>query len=110
MATAILGVALAGLLCMHRSTQAVHALTHPLELSKQGLRPVAMLAQMLLARLGDVVELAGAFRLDRGMPDLFQIGERGVDPARARDVEPLGALVQGFDDFVAMPRLLVEQS
>src|SRR5277367_53208 len=109
MPPAILGVAPAGLFGMHRPTQAVHALAHPLELPEQGLRPVPMLLEMLFARLGDVMELAVALRLDRGMPDLFQVGEGGVDHARTRYVEPLGALVHGLDDFVAMARLLGEQ-
>src|ERR1700733_3305257 len=100
MAPPVLGGALAGLLGMHCAAPGVPAAGPP---------PVATLVQMLLARLGDVVELAGALRLDGGMPDLFQIGEGGIDHARTRDVEPLGALVQGLDDFVAMARLLGEQ-
>jgi len=32
---------------------------------------------VFLARVGDVVELAGAFDLDGGVPDFLEVGESG---------------------------------
>ena len=69
-----------------------------------------LLVQVLLARLGDVIELAGAIGLDGGVADLLEVGERGVHHAGARDVEALGALVQRLDDFVAVAWFFGEQS
>src|SRR4030081_3896829 len=64
---------------------------------------------MLLTRVGDVVELAGAVDLDGGMPDFFEVRERRVDHTGTRYVKALGAFVQRFDDFVAMAGLFSQQ-
>ena len=58
--------------------------------------------QVLLAGLGDAVELARAVGLHGGVADLFEIGEGGIHHAGAGHIEALGALVQRLDDFVAV--------
>src|SRR6266851_9341896 len=64
---------------------------------------------MLLALVGDVIELAGALDLDGGVPDFLEVGERGVHHAGTRYVKTPGAFVQGLDDFIAMARLFRQQ-
>src|SRR3979411_2384723 len=99
----------AGFFGVHRTAYSLHAFADSTELRKQRVRRAAIVLQVLLTRVGDVVELAGAVDLDSGMPDFFEIRERGVDHAGTRYVKTLGAFVQGLDDFVAMAGLFREQ-
>ena len=56
----------------------------PGRIGRTGIRGAAIALQVLLARVGDVVELAGAVGLDGGVADFLEIGEGGVDHAGAR--------------------------
>jgi hypothetical protein len=86
---------LAGFLGAHCAPHPIHALADAAELRKQRVcRRRAILLQVLAARIGDVVELAGSVGLDGGMPDFLEVGERGIDHPGTRHVKALGALVQ----------------
>src|ERR1700676_3833164 len=98
-----------GFLCAHRAADPFHSFPDSTELCKQRVRSAAIVVQMLLTRVGDPVELAGALGLDGGVPDFLKVGERGVHHAGTRYVETLGTFVQGLDDFIAMPRLFRQQ-
>src|SRR3569833_3515000 len=64
---------------------------------------------MRAAFLGDGVELLGALELRGEVTDLFEIGQRRIDDARARRVPVGGLFLERFDDVVAVARLLVDQ-
>src|ERR1700676_2508567 len=98
-----------GFLCAHRAADPFHSFPDSTELCKQRVRGAAIVVQMLLTRVGDAVELAGALGLDGGVPDFLKVGESGVHHAGTRYVETLGAFVQGLDDFIAMARLFRQQ-
>src|SRR5271168_4972681 len=68
-----------------------------------------MAVQVLRTSCRDVVELASAYGLDRGMADFLQIRERGIHHPGARYIKALGPLVQRLDDFIAMAGLFSQQ-
>ncbi len=61
------------------------------------------------ALVGNAVQLLGAVRLHRGVADLLQISEGGVDHAGAGRVEAAGTLFQRLDDLVAVAGFLRQQ-
>lgn len=87
-----------------------HSLADGTQLGERRLHQLAVLFDPLLAAFGNPVELLSAARLDFGQAGFFEIGEGGVDDARARHIEAAGALFQGLDQFIAMARLLGKQS
>ena len=64
-------------LCAHRTADPVHAFADSAELRKQRVHSAAIVVQVLLTRVGDVVELAGAFDLDGGVPDFLEVVRAG---------------------------------
>src|ERR1700683_4226422 len=64
-----------------RTAQMLHALADALKRGKHRIYDAAVLIQLRLAALGDVVELARAFGFDRGIADLFEVRQSGVDHA-----------------------------
>ncbi|MNL26085.1 hypothetical protein D3C87_1475950 [compost metagenome] len=73
------------------------------------LEPLAVLGQVGAARIGQFVALLVAFGDDRGVAEVLEEGQRGIDHARARLVEAAGAGLQRLDQFVAVRRLFLEQ-
>ncbi|KAG1376736.1 hypothetical protein G6F60_015360 [Rhizopus arrhizus] len=65
---------------------------------------------MRLARLRQVIALLVALLFHRGVAQLFQIGQRGVDHARAGRIEAVAERAQRLDEFIAVARALLKQA
>src|SRR5580658_3028652 len=64
---------------------------------------------MGLALRSDAVELARAFRLDTRVANLVEISEGRINHAGTGAVEATGALLDGFDQFIAVSGALGQQ-
>ena len=80
------------------------------EFGERYLDQITIVVDALLAAFGNAVELFRAADFDFGLAGLFEIGERRIDDARAWHIEAAGALFEGLDQFIAVARLLGEQS
>ena len=93
----------------HRLAHLLHARADPGQLLEQGVDGGALIFQVRKARDRDAVELLRALRLDAGVADLFQVGERGVDHAGAWRVVAVRARLDRLDELVAVAGALGEQ-
>src|SRR5262249_38199921 len=92
-----------------RLAQALPLQARALDLRDRGVDGLAVLGEMRLPLGGQPVELARPLGLDRGIAGLFEIGERGINDARARHVEAVREVVERLDDLVAVTRLLLQE-
>src|SRR6266478_1508735 len=100
----------AWLVASERLPNSLHLAADSCELRQCGVDEGAVLIELLEAGLGDLVKLLAALGFDRRVADLFEVGQRWIDHARARRIEALGGFFERLDDLVAMPRTLLEQS
>src|SRR5437660_760452 len=91
------------------ASHVLHLVTHPFELCEHRVDHASVLLEVSASGVGNLVALAGAFRLDRRASNLFQVRKRGIHHARTRAVEPAGALAERLDDLVAVRGFFREQ-
>jgi hypothetical protein len=58
---------------------------------------------------GDRIELLVALGAGGHVAGLLEEGERGIDDAGARGIKALGLFLDGLDQVVAVPRLLLDE-
>src|SRR6202521_1801390 len=93
-----------------RLPNSVHLPANSCKLRQYGLGKSAILVEPRQSGVGDAIELLATLGFDRGVADLFEVGESRIDHARTRRVETLGRLFKGLDDLVSMPRAFLKQS
>src|SRR6185437_5739012 len=91
------------------AAHAVHLAGDTLELREHRAYRFAVLIELGVAGVGDAIKLLVAFGFDRGVTELFKVGQRRIDHAGTRRVEATGPFGQLLDQVVAMARLFFEQ-
>src|SRR5947208_3928473 len=91
------------------ASHVLHLVTHPLELGEHRVDHASVLLEASAPGVGNLVALAGTFRLDRRVSNLLEVRKRGIHHARTRAVEPSRALAKRFDDLVTVRGLFREQ-
>src|SRR5438034_87284 len=91
------------------ASHVLHLVTYPLELGEHRVDHASVLLEASAPGVGNLVALAGTFRLDRCVSNLFEVCQRGIHHARTRAVEASRALAKRFDDLVAVRGFLREQ-
>src|SRR6185369_10250177 len=86
-----------------------HLASDALELDEDGIDGLAVLLEMAPALISRVIELLGPLRLDPGIAQLFQIGQRRIDHPRAGHVIAARAFLQPLDQLIAMAGLLGQE-
>src|SRR5262245_55941119 len=76
---------------------------------EHGIDEIAVLVEVGTALRGDGVELLRALDFGGDVARLLEIGEGGIDDARARRVPARRILLQHLDDLVAVARLLQDE-
>src|ERR1700730_3455964 len=88
----------------------VHLPANSGELRQHGLGKNAIFVEPRQSGLGDAIELLATLGFDRGVADLFEVGEGRIDHTRTRRVEALGRFFKRLDDLVPMTGALLKQS
>jgi len=102
--------AIAGIVAIgERTAHERHFLAEVIELRPKHLDPFSIRIEVGTALVGQRVALAVTRDAAAGVADFLEVGQRGIDHARARSIEAVRSQTQEFDELIPMVRRIGEQ-